>query len=103
MVYPFISLLKNLDLEGNELSFIPVGSLNGLSSLKWLNLGSNAIREIRDNSFPSNLDRLISLNLSSNSIEKIRDGAFSSLDSLQELYLSSNLIKDFGGHTLIGL
>ncbi|GJQ84642.1 hypothetical protein Trydic_g12671 [Trypoxylus dichotomus] len=85
--------LKNLNLQDNDLSAIPVESLRRLENLQLLDLTHNRIREVPDDAFAS-LTKLTTLKLSDNNIT-LQPGALNGLDAcLKNLNLRGTRQKD---------
>lgn len=84
--------IKNLNLQDNEITEVPVDSLKGLANLALLDLSKNRISKIQDNSF-STLRRLTTLKLSDNNVT-LSAGALRGLDgSLKNLNLKGTKQK----------
>ncbi|XP_067115645.1 vasorin a [Osmerus mordax] len=81
--------LELLDLSQNELTEVPDGVFQPLSSLRNLDLSSNIISHVSKDSF-SGLVQLERLYLHGNSIQSIQAEAFEDLKGLLELKLQKN-------------
>lgn len=81
-----LSKLEVLDLQCNQIQQI-TGGLEGLSSLKVLNLAGNNIKTVGSNDFQG-LTLLKELNLRRNKLKKLL--GFGETPQLQKLYLSNN-------------
>ncbi|XP_026879427.2 leucine rich repeat containing 4C, genome duplicate a [Electrophorus electricus] len=83
--------LRRLDLgELKRLSYISEGAFEGLSNLRYLNLGMCNLKEI-PNLIP--LVRLDELEMSGNQISIIRPGSFKGLVHLQKLWMMHSQIQ----------
>ena len=108
-----LSRLKEIDLSGNRLTYIPSGVFASTKAIAKIDLSNNNL-EILDeslfqellnlnildlsgnrlSSFPTNLPRVLThLNLESNLINEIKNGV--RLSNLQHLNLCQNRIKNF--------
>uniref|UniRef100_A0A665TUR1 Ig-like domain-containing protein n=1 Tax=Echeneis naucrates TaxID=173247 RepID=A0A665TUR1_ECHNA len=89
-----LSLLDELHIGNNRVSFIADGAFRGLSNLQMLDLQNNEISwTIEDMNGPfSALDKLKKLFLQGNQIRSVTKKSFSGLDALQHLDLSNNAI-----------
>eukprot|EP00923_Selenidium_pygospionis_P056402 GHVN01098450.1.p1 GENE.GHVN01098450.1~~GHVN01098450.1.p1 ORF type:complete len:1369 (-),score=138.50 GHVN01098450.1:23-4129(-) len=89
--------LRFLDLGNNLLTTNGIGSIKFMTSLVWLNL---SINEIRDASkILTNMRKLVFLNLSNNSISKLPKDIKNCLN-LRALYLSCNNLTILSGEGL---
>ncbi|XP_019697372.2 uncharacterized protein LOC109503934 isoform X1 [Harpegnathos saltator] len=90
--------LKNLNLKGTRQKKVP-DALRGLSTLAFLDLSQNSIRELPGTSGTKafeGLDSLTGLNLERNLIQSIGPDAFFGIkNTLSSLSLLNNLIPDF--------
>ncbi|KAM6442315.1 transforming growth factor beta activator LRRC33 [Liasis olivaceus] len=87
-----LTSLRRLDLSGNQLTELMMGSLiQHLSSLESLSIARNAIMRLDDSHF-RNLPKLQYLDLQQNYIFEIEVGAFESMPVLQQLNLAYNYI-----------
>lgn len=90
--------LKNLNLKGTRQKKVP-DALRGLSTLAFLDLSQNSIRELPGTSGAKafeGLDSLTGLNLERNLIQNIGPDAFYGIrNTLSSLSLLNNLIPDF--------
>ncbi|KAG5876072.1 hypothetical protein JTB14_011556 [Gonioctena quinquepunctata] len=85
--------LKNLNLQENELSEVPVGSLRRLATLSLLDLSHNGITLVPSGAFET-LGKLATLKLSDNNIT-LEDGALKGLGgSLKNLNLKGTKQKE---------
>ncbi|KAF5293112.1 hypothetical protein FQA39_LY13722 [Lamprigera yunnana] len=85
--------LKNLNLQDNDLSEVPIESLRGLNSLMLLDLSHNRISEVPDGAFET-LIKLSTLKLSDNNVT-ISHGALRGLEgSLKNLNLKGTRQKE---------
>ncbi|KAI4464156.1 hypothetical protein MML48_3g00013902 [Holotrichia oblita] len=85
--------LRNLNLQDNDLTEVPVESLRRLENLQLLDLTHNRIRSIPDNAF-STLTKLTTLKLSDNNVT-LYPGALNGLDgSLKNLNLRGTRQRD---------
>ncbi|KAM5138601.1 leucine-rich repeat-containing protein 4C isoform 1-T3 [Mantella aurantiaca] len=86
-----IPSLRRLDLgEMKRLSYISEGAFEGLSNLRYLNLGMCNLREI-PNLTP--LVKLDELDLSGNHLSVLRPGSFQGLTNLQKLWIMHSQIQ----------
>ncbi|KAL3281424.1 hypothetical protein HHI36_004632 [Cryptolaemus montrouzieri] len=85
--------LKNLNLQDNEISEVPIDSLRSLSSLTLLDLSHNRIPRVPSNAF-KNLTKLASLKLADNNVT-LEDDALSGLEGcLKNLNLKGTKQKE---------
>ena len=92
-----LSALQDLNLYGNALAAIPE-AMQGLTSLKTIDLGNNGIRQLRGAEGSGNgtinlPQRLIGLKLDQNLLEAVTAADLAGLDQLQILNLASNQIS----------
>lgn len=83
--------LTSLDLRSNNVK-LSQGVFDGMSKLKYLELGNNDIYDLPDGVF-KNLFELTQLNLWKNSLTQISNNAFEGLSNLKALDLSSNKLQ----------
>lgn len=92
------SSLKNLNLKGTKQKVVPE-CIRGLSSLAFLDLSQNSIRELPGPDGPKTfegLESLTALNLERNLIVNLREDAFVGIKStLSSLSLLNNLLPEF--------
>lgn len=88
--------LHDLGLYGNALRQVPA-AVSRLHMLKTLDLGGNAIRHVRNESFDG-LDLLYNLILSNNEIGNLTAHAFSTMPLLQVLNLACNRLTHVDRH-----
>uniref|UniRef100_A0A8C8CUB1 Ig-like domain-containing protein n=1 Tax=Oncorhynchus tshawytscha TaxID=74940 RepID=A0A8C8CUB1_ONCTS len=102
---PFVglSLLDELHIGNNRVSFIADGAFRGLSHLQMLDLQNNEISwTIEDMNGPfSALDKLRKLFLQGNQIRSVTKKSFSGLDTLEHLDLSNNAIMSVQGNAFV--
>lgn len=85
--------LKNLNLQDNDLTEVPIDSLKSLRTLSLLDLSHNRISEIPDGAFET-LKKLATLKLSDNNVT-LSSGALKGLEgSLKNLNLKGTRQKD---------
>ncbi|ESO86549.1 hypothetical protein LOTGIDRAFT_167072 [Lottia gigantea] len=96
-----ISYIGNLDMTRVDLSYNQISHLPNFTKFNLFNLtvSHNSIKEIKRNSFPSNI-MLRYLDLSYNQIETIETAAFSNLLNLKELSLNGNNLIIFDSRHL---
>jgi hypothetical protein len=85
------SLLRRRVLDGNELTLLPEGVFDGLTSLNMLILRSNRISSLPAGIFDK-LTSLIALELNNNMITSLPDNVFDKLSQLFILRLNDNAI-----------
>jgi Leucine-rich repeat (LRR) protein len=86
--------LKTLILQNNKLTAIPLGSLDKLTKLSWLWLMDNQISDLPLGVFDK-LENLDWLSLYNNRLGNLPKGLLAKLKSLESLELSNNLITIF--------
>ena len=96
-----LSNLENLLLSGS-LTAIPVGTFDGLSSLRALNLANNDFSTLSGGAF-SNLDTLISIRLDGNKLNTLPPGIFNGLNNLLSINLQNNQISTLPPNLFSGL
>ncbi|XP_052863466.1 LOW QUALITY PROTEIN: toll-like receptor 6 [Anopheles cruzii] len=84
------SSLQDLNLNGNELSQVPL-ALKDMRLLRTVDLGENSISVIEEPGFRG-MNNLYGLRLISNNVENITRKAFKDLPSLQILHIARNII-----------
>lgn len=82
--------LRVLSLAGNNITRIPLASLERCADLSYLNMGYNKIAEVPENGFVGWGSQLQTLLLRNNKITELNYGAFAGLDSIKEISLSFN-------------
>ncbi|KAI9550328.1 hypothetical protein GHT06_001601 [Daphnia sinensis] len=97
-----ISQLSNLNLQNNQLEFLPDDLFEDQSNLKILWLEKNKLEKINQHIF-KNLHLLRSLQLGSNKITQFEFGAFNNLQNLLQLNLQNNLLDALPSHVLQSL
>ncbi|XP_031825889.2 toll-like receptor Tollo [Nomia melanderi] len=90
-VFDNLTDLQDLSLRGNNLTEVPY-AVRALRSLKTLDLGSNHVSRIENDSF-AGLSELYGLRLVDNKLENVTREAFAALPSLQVLNLANNYIR----------
>ncbi|ELK30177.1 Leucine-rich repeat-containing protein 32 [Myotis davidii] len=98
--HPFSQLL-NLDLSYNEIELVPEGFLGHLTSLRFLNLSRNCLKDFEARSAGA-LPCLVLLDISHNALKTLELGS-SALGSLRTLLLQHNVLQDLPPHTFAGL
>ncbi|XP_037696692.1 transforming growth factor beta activator LRRC32 isoform X2 [Choloepus didactylus] len=95
-----LSQLLNLDLSYNEIELVPEGFLEHMTSLRFLNLSRNCLRNFkaRHGSLPC----LVLLDLSHNELEALELGA-RALGALRTLLLQENVLQDLPPYTFASL
>ena len=88
-IFNELTSLTRLDLGVNDLSTLPVGIFDGLTSLTELDLGSNDLSTLPAGIFDE-LTSLTELDLGDNDLSLLPAGIFDELTSLTRLSLSSN-------------
>lgn len=86
-----MSQLQNINLQNNQLEYLPDDLFNDQSNLKILWLDSNKLKNISGKIF-KHIPRLRSLQLGSNAIKQFEIGALSNLSNLVQLNLQNNLL-----------
>ncbi|MEE6517145.1 hypothetical protein FKM82_027142 [Ascaphus truei] len=94
---------QKLDLQGNDLKVIPGGTFLPIPYLTRLSLQKCNIERIEEGAFRS-LGRLVYLNLGSNHISFIYQESFDGLSSLEQLVLEKNRLEEIkpGAFTQLG-
>ncbi|XP_076662185.1 toll-like receptor Tollo [Halictus rubicundus] len=90
-VFDNLTDLQDLSLSGNNLTEVP-HAVRVLHSLKTLDLGSNHLSRIENDSF-AGLGEVYGLRLVDNKLENVTREAFAVLPSLQVLNLANNYIR----------
>jgi Leucine-rich repeat (LRR) protein len=85
--------LKELNLDANQLDYVPADAFAVTSQLQVLSLASNRIEVIHAQGF-THLSFLKTLDISGNRLSRINPSWFSALESLEVLDLSSNNIHE---------
>jgi len=85
--------LKNLQLGGNNISSIDIGTLHFPTSLTTLGLERNKIEQLNDGTF-QDTNNLAILNLAYNHLTSVAEGSFSQLSHLQILEMNNNLLTE---------
>lgn len=80
-------VLRRLNLQNNDLANLPYEFFTSMTSLRQLNLDSNRLTAIYQNTFGGLIDALQTLHLGHNPIFFLASGALAPLTTLQELYL----------------
>ncbi|KAJ6658896.1 hypothetical protein lerEdw1_019532 [Lerista edwardsae] len=84
---------QKLDLRGNEIKVIPLGTFLPIPYLTHLNLQSSKVESLEEGAFRG-LGRLVYLNLAYNNITFIYQESLDGLSSLQQLILENNRIEE---------
>lgn len=87
-----LSLLRELDLHGNNISQIDKGAFASLVSLNFLNLNNNSLVALGDDFFEG-LSNLTELMIHDNRISVVSSTSFKSLTSLKVLDLAYNKLQ----------
>ncbi|GAB0100572.1 Toll-like receptor 6 [Sergentomyia squamirostris] len=82
--------LRNLKLNGNEVSMVADRALGGLKNLQLLDMSSNKIVALPSDLFRDPAHSIQEVYLHNNSISVLAPGLFANLDQLQALDLGSN-------------
>ncbi|CAH1799045.1 unnamed protein product [Owenia fusiformis] len=82
--------IRRLRLQANRITFIESWSFRNLTTLSDINLGSNRIITIENESFPVGIKLIV---LSNNKFRFLHSGPFRDLEMLYQLQLDSNQIK----------
>ena len=85
--------LKMLDLQSNELTYLPHDLFNSTTNLTYLGLKQNRLVQVSSDLFKS-LKPLFKLYLDDNAISNLTMGVFDSLGELRLLHLSGNDISN---------
>ena len=96
------TLVRVIDIDGNELTVIPTGTFTGLSSLHSLTVGQNPLTSIPVGTF-ADLGSLYSLGLYYGQLTILQDGVFNGLGHLSVLDVSQNLLTAVADHVFAGL
>lgn len=88
-----LTQIRVLDLHENEFSKVP-RAVQGLSTLKSLDLSSNLISDLDCLDF-ANLTKLTTLNLYNNRITKLPECVFQNLCNLRSLYIKKKILLLF--------
>ena len=94
--------ITSLKLQGQAISSLKTGDLEGLSGLVTLELYTNRLKELPDDVF-SDLPSLDRLSLSGNMLAELPTGLFSGLSSLRDLQLSHNQLTELPEGIFSGL
>ena len=86
------AMLESINLEGNALSVLEVGSFSNMSNLTTLILSENSLSHLDSDLFKP-LVRLTKLSLDRNKLTNIHADTFKWLSSLESLMLSCNRIS----------
>ena len=93
-IFNGLSSVEDLRIESNEsLSELPDGVFDDLTSLRNLGVVHNAIEELPDGAF-EDLSSLESLDLRANNLSAVQDGAFDDLTRLTNLSLNNNELTE---------
>ncbi|XP_033827634.1 toll-like receptor 3 isoform X2 [Periophthalmus magnuspinnatus] len=100
--------LSSIDLSGNELTKIEIGSFLGLHKLQSLIMSENKIKQLKQGTFEGlqslkmlNLTRALDSKLASH--PSIENFAFQHLGALETLILQSSAVGEITQHTFSGL
>ncbi len=93
-VFKELKYLKILNLASNTISKINENTFQGLTNLLELNLNQNYIDEIYGDVFKC-LTSLLTLRLSYNNLKTIKENTFDGLINLKDLDLANNMIDSF--------
>lgn len=85
----YLPAIITIRLQGNRITYILRGSFKNLTTLRTLDLSSNRILVIEDDSFPTSIQ---SINIASNQFSFTNEKQFQYLPQLHTLSLQSNLI-----------
>ena len=86
--------IKNLELDGNSLRYIPSGLFKNQAKLENLDLGENSLQNISGDMWEG-LTSVQDLRLTGNKFINIGPGAFSNLPQLNTLYVSTQTFTTF--------
>lgn len=90
--FGFLSELRVLLLDGNQIAHVDDGSFMGLAALSTLSMRSNKLTHLTGNLFQG-LSNLTTLNVGENSIQSMDGSAFQFLTSLQTVMLDFNQLQ----------
>lgn len=94
--------LENLDLQNNQLTVIPAGTLQQVPKVAYINLSKNQLSCLLPETFRS-LPKLLSLDLNTNDLSFISNEVFADLIHLQFLDLFENNIYVIEKNSFVGL
>lgn len=95
--------LSKLNLDSNEIDTLDQNSFKNLKFLKEIIIDNNNIEKINSEIFGANLINVKTLKLSQNKIDEIQNGAFKNLENLEFLDLSYNRLNSLKKDTFLGL
>ena len=100
---PIPSDTESLDLSYNSIETLPMDSFTSLDHLLELNLSRNRLNHTTRGHVFSNLSHLKVLDLSHNNLRQLFAGVFRGLRRLQQISISSCLLKYLDEHAFDGL
>uniref|UniRef100_A0A915IZG1 Uncharacterized protein n=1 Tax=Romanomermis culicivorax TaxID=13658 RepID=A0A915IZG1_ROMCU len=95
--------LQILDLNDNDIAYIPRRLFEKSKNLRVINLGSNWVNETSLRAFSNRLSRLTILDLSDNNISALTPKSFEKQTHLETLILSQNFLRRISRNTFLSL
>lgn len=88
-----LTSLENFYIEHNKITEIPAGLFKNNHSLDWISFTGNQISSLKDNTFEG-LDALTILDLEGNQIREVSKNALTGMPKLQQLSFVGNGLED---------
>lgn len=88
-----LTSLENFYIEHNKITEIPAGLFRNNHSLDWISFTGNQISSLKDNTFEG-LDALTILDLEGNKIREVSQNALTSMPKLQQLSFVGNGLEN---------
>ena len=101
-IFRGLSRLERIDLEDNNLTQLHEDTFNGLGRLKFIDLEGNNIRSFPEDIFDG-LDRIRTLFLGENALTSLSENIFQGLPRLRTIHLNGNNIGSLHHDTFDGL